>query len=71
MPQYYMQTNKLLLLVCNEIERMCKSFIKANRKDRRGIHLVAWNELCQLKQYGGIGLRKIKENNKAYLMKLV
>ncbi|CAN1801902.1 Putative ribonuclease H protein At1g65750 [Linum perenne] len=36
----------------------------------RKTHLLSWDVVCRLKTQGGLGLRKAKELNQAYLMKL-
>ena len=32
-------------------------------------HLVAWEKICTNKDNGGLGLRKMRGNNEAFLMK--
>ncbi|CAN1159680.1 Putative ribonuclease H protein At1g65750 [Linum perenne] len=34
------------------------------------VHLLAWDHICRPKNQGGLGLRKARELNQAYLMKL-
>ena len=41
MPQYYMQTTKLPLSLCEEVERTSRSFIWGDIENKKGIHLVA------------------------------
>lgn len=56
MPHYCMQTDKLPASVCKEIECLSRSFVWADSDDRKGNHLVAWEQLCQPKAQGGVGL---------------
>ena len=39
-------------------------------KDHCAIHLVSWEDLCKPKELIGVGLRHMKECNKAYTIKL-
>lgn len=37
--------------------------------DETGLNLVVWKDVCKPKHHGGIGIRKIREANKALLLK--
>lgn len=39
-------------------------------QEKKKIHLVYWELVCQSKGNGGLGLRHLKENNSAFLMKV-
>ncbi|KAF7812131.1 ribonuclease H [Senna tora] len=39
-------------------------------EESRKVHLVSWQHMCRSKQNGGLGLRHIKEQNKAFMVKL-
>lgn len=38
--------------------------------DKSKSHLVAWNQVCRPKNYGGLGLRNLKALNEAQMMKV-
>ncbi|CAN1732392.1 Putative ribonuclease H protein At1g65750 [Linum perenne] len=57
----------LTLSVLNSIPSyaMQTSFLSKSK-----VHLLAWDHICRPKDQGGLGLRKARELNQAYLMKL-
>lgn len=69
-PTYTMQAMALPRGVCEEIDRTCRNFLWGEKEDKRKIHLVNWNEVCQARDNGGLGLRKAKDFNDAFLAKL-
>ncbi|KAI0488598.1 hypothetical protein KFK09_028437 [Dendrobium nobile] len=44
-------------LLSQEIERLCKNFIWHKSNMDRGLHYVAWDELCKPRSAGGLGLQ--------------
>lgn len=71
MPNYSMSCFKLPVSLCKEIERDIATFWWKVQKDRRGIHWVSWQRLCQFKKAGGMGFRDLICFNLAMLAKLV
>ena len=69
-PEYTMQTSYLPQEVCNMMEKCNRDFLWGSSQDKRKPHLVAWDSVCKPKSEGGFGLRKMKVQNKAYMMKL-
>ena len=65
-----MQTTSLPISICDNIERACCSFIGGSTTNDRKLSLVKWNDLCQPKSSGGLGLRDMRAVNDAFLMKL-
>ena len=65
-----MQTTSLPSSVCDNIERACRSFIWGSTTNERKLSLVKWNEICQPKSSGGLGLRDMRAMNDAFLMKI-
>ena len=70
MPSYAMQTVPLPLSTCDEIDKRCRNFIWGSNSARRKPHLVSWNSVCARKEDGGLGLRKARHQNQAFMMKL-
>ncbi|CAN1804498.1 Putative ribonuclease H protein At1g65750 [Linum perenne] len=69
-PAYTMQTAMLPNEVCNDIDRRIRSFIWGLSNGGRKLHLLNWEQVCQPKAWGGLGIRSSKEMNLAFLMKL-
>ncbi|XP_060965503.1 uncharacterized protein LOC133034433 [Cannabis sativa] len=69
MPMYAMQTSKLSTRMVNKIDGMVRDFWWGFEKRNHGIHLKAWDKLCLPKSLGGLGFRKTKEMNQAFLAK--
>ena len=55
-PSYVMQTIKLPRSLCDTIDRNIRSFIWGSHGDICKRHLANWNELCNPKNQGGLGL---------------
>ncbi|CAB4310240.1 unnamed protein product [Prunus armeniaca] len=70
MPNYSMSCFKLPVSLCKEIERDIANFWWKGHKDRRGIHWVSWQKLCQFKKAGGMGFRDLLCFNLAMLTKI-
>lgn len=43
--------------------------IWGDTENQRRVHLVAWDDICQPKNKGGLGLRKMKDINATAMMK--
>lgn len=69
-PSYGMQTAKLPASICDEVERLCRDFIRGSTPEARKHHLVSWEMICAPKEEGGLGFRSLRLVNKSYLMKL-
>ncbi|CAN1138974.1 Putative ribonuclease H protein At1g65750 [Linum perenne] len=70
-PAYAMQTSVLPCHICEAIDRRIRNFVWGSTTECRKIHLVSWDEVCKPKEHGGLGLKKAKELNMAFMMKLV
>lgn len=53
----------------DKLEGIQKKILCSGVKDKRTIHLVAWNDVCRPKKVGGLGIHKIREFNVALLGK--
>ncbi|CAN1787165.1 Putative ribonuclease H protein At1g65750 [Linum perenne] len=69
-PSYAMQTAVLPVHVANRIDAIIRNFVWGDTPNRSKVHLLAWDRICRPKDQGGLGLRKARELNQAYLMKL-
>uniref|UniRef100_A0A803QEG0 Reverse transcriptase domain-containing protein n=1 Tax=Cannabis sativa TaxID=3483 RepID=A0A803QEG0_CANSA len=69
LPMYAMQTTKLSNRLVTRIDGMVCDFWWGFEKGNHGLHLKAWDKLCLPKSRGGLGFRKTKEMNLAFLAK--
>ena len=61
-PLYAMQMLELPTGV-NNIDQIYKRFIWSGSDDRRKMSLISWAKVCQLKIYGGSGLKNLRMMN--------
>ncbi|CAN1159681.1 Putative ribonuclease H protein At1g65750 [Linum perenne] len=69
-PSYSMWTSVLPVFVTNLIDAIIRNFVWGGSQIKTKVHLLAWDHICRPKNQGGLGLRKARELNQAYLMKL-
>ena len=69
-PTYTMSCFKLPVTLCHELESLVWKFWWGQRGDRRKIHWVKRNDLCQHKNQGGMGFKDLMMFNEAMLAKL-
>ena len=54
----------------DRLDRLARNFLWGSSSDRRKLHLVAWDKVCQQKNEGGLGIWRSKEMNKALIAKV-
>jgi hypothetical protein len=69
-PIYPMMTNCIPKGCLEEIQRLQRNFIWGDTDDVRKYHAVGWEVVTTPKCYGGLGLRRLDEMNKACILKL-
>ncbi|XP_060960729.1 uncharacterized protein LOC133031276 [Cannabis sativa] len=69
LPLYAMQTTKLSNRIVTRIDALVRDFWWGFEKGNNGLHLKAWDKLCLPKSLGGLGFRKTREMNQAFLAK--
>lgn len=69
-PYYTMQVTSIPSGVCEAIDKRIRNFLWGNKEGERKIHLVRWEVVTRLKDQGGLGLRKAKDMNTAFLAKI-
>ncbi|CAN1818068.1 Putative ribonuclease H protein At1g65750 [Linum perenne] len=69
-PSYAMQTAVIPVATTNRIDDTIRNFIWGGSSVKTKTHLLSWDHICRSKAQGGLGLRKARELNQAYLMKL-
>lgn len=70
LPEYIMQTTMFLISICEEVERLCRTFILGGDSNQRKCHLVAWETICKPNEEGGLGFRWLETLNQCFIMKL-
>lgn len=55
---------------CDKIHRIVRGFIWNDSDERRHLHLFGWHIICRAKDLGGWGIRSMRHQNKAFMMKL-
>lgn len=67
---YYMQSSTLPLSICDEIDRISRSFLWGSIEESKKHHLVARDNLIWPKKNGGLGIKSTRKMNIAFMMKL-
>ncbi|PON88131.1 hypothetical protein TorRG33x02_161570 [Trema orientale] len=66
-----MATFRLPLSLCEELDSLARKFWWIGSLDKRYyLCLIAWDSICQPKARGGLGIRRFKDINAAFLAKL-
>ncbi|KAL6202734.1 hypothetical protein ACLB2K_026439 [Fragaria x ananassa] len=65
-----MQTAKFPVSLCDRLDRLNRNFLWGDVDDKKKIHLVNWDTVCQPKQLGGLGIKKFADMNQAMLAKI-
>lgn len=65
-PNFFMQTIKIPLGICDEIEKITRAFIWGCTSSNKKVPLVKWKDCCQPLANGGIGLRRLREQNGSF-----
>lgn len=55
MPYYAMQSTRIPILVCNEIEKVQRNFIWGHLIGPKKVHSASWDMVC-----GGLGIKNFK-----------
>lgn len=70
-PTYIVQTFIILKSVITKLERIMKNFFWRYGMDKKNhLHLKSWKDICQPREFGGLGIRSIGDMNTARVMKM-
>lgn len=69
LPVYQMSCIRLPRTTIGKINSLCANFLWGG-KDKKGLHLMAWDKVCQPLWGGGLGIRNLEFVNEVALMKL-
>lgn len=69
-PIYSMQTAKLPISVCEELDQINRDFFWVGSEKRHKVHLCQWDLVCRPKGKGGLGFKKSHNMNQALLAKV-
>lgn len=70
MAVYATQTARIPLALCDEIDKVCQSFIWGQDPGERKSHLFGWDTICRPIDCDGLGIRPLRLVNKASLSKM-
>ncbi|KAL2963186.1 hypothetical protein AAZX31_17G186400 [Glycine max] len=68
LPTYVMQTTIFPKSIWDNVDKACKNFIWGCSSTDKKMHLVSWDKMCNPKEHGGLGLRKMRRVNQSYMM---
>ncbi|OMP00911.1 reverse transcriptase [Corchorus capsularis] len=68
-PAYNMMTMALPKNVTRSLDSLNNRFLWGGNEQKRGVHLVSWEDVCRPKRMGGLGLRRMELHNIALLQK--
>ncbi|KAK2414519.1 hypothetical protein QL285_037103 [Trifolium repens] len=66
---YFLSFFKAPTGIISLIESIFKAFLWGGSEESRKIHWIKWDKICLDKEYGGLGVRKVKEFNISLLGK--
>ena len=69
MPIYTMSIHLLPKDTCNRIDKIVRDFWWGDNTEKKKIHTITWEKICQTRSNGGLGIRKTKTFNKALVAK--
>ncbi|KAL6218764.1 hypothetical protein ACLB2K_011973 [Fragaria x ananassa] len=69
-PMYAMQTTKFPFSLCDKLDKLNRDFIWGDVENKKMVHLVNWDTICQPKYLGGLGIKKTADMNQAMLSKI-
>ena len=69
-PTYTMQSFRIPRSVCDELDRKIRRFLWGGTHVEHKPHLVSWDVVTKERKEGGLGLKKMRQLNSAFLMKL-
>ncbi|KAG7569023.1 Reverse transcriptase domain [Arabidopsis thaliana x Arabidopsis arenosa] len=69
LPTYVMSCFLLPKAICSKLTSAIANFWWSNKAESRGIHWIAWDQICTQLSEGGLGFRSLEDFNLALLAK--
>lgn len=69
MPIYTINVFKIPKAICEEIQSVMAKYWWNNSEERKGMHWLGQNRMCQPKKEGALGFKDIEKFNDALLAK--
>ncbi|KAG8372571.1 hypothetical protein BUALT_Bualt12G0079900 [Buddleja alternifolia] len=69
-PIYFLSLHDIPVTVCEKLDRMFRNFWWGDKDGKGNLRLCSWNFICSPKEFGGLGLRKLRDMNRALVSKL-
>lgn len=64
LPNYAMQSSCIPSSICDEVERLCRNFIRGSTTEGRKCHVMFWEHICKPKSDGRLGFKSLCVVNK-------
>ncbi|WMV41831.1 hypothetical protein MTR67_035216 [Solanum verrucosum] len=69
LPTYMMSLFPIPAGVIKRLDRIKRNFLWHGDKEKKGYHLLKWNSVICAKKWGGLGIKNLKIQSKALMMK--
>lgn len=69
-PFYTMQSTVIPAGILSQIEQRIRAFLWGGSENKKGCNLVNWETVTKSKGEGGLGIRRLKEMNEAFMAKI-
>lgn len=69
LPTYFLSLFQVPCSVLDQLDRLQRDFLWGSTLETKSIHWVGWNKICRPMDQGGLGIRSIRETNRALLNK--
>jgi len=64
-PIYFMSLFTIPVSISQQLEKIMRDFLWSNNEADMGFHWVKWEDICHPKREGGLGIRPLRDMNKA------
>lgn len=69
LPVYYMSMFKMPVAIARKIEKLQRQFFWGDSVDKKKLHLVKWDLISRSKKRGGLGIKRLMQQNSSLLAK--
>lgn len=69
LPIFMMSLFVMPISVGEELERIMRNFLWGSTEEKKKFHLIAWDEVCVGVNWGGLGIRRLRDVNVSLLSK--
>lgn len=69
LPIYFMSLNKMSIAIAKKLEKLQRQFFWGDTIDKRNMHMIKWEDIAQKKSNGGLGVKRLMQQNMTLLAK--